>query len=84
MANKNLHMNNKSNIRPKEVIQKFVELFNQADAKSLAELYHDDAFNHQVANEPVIGKATFRKMFEEEFTAAEIKCIVENIFEDGE
>jgi limonene-1,2-epoxide hydrolase len=77
-------MKTKNNISPKEVIRKFVELFNQADAKGLAELYHDDAINHQVANEPVIGKATIRKMFEEEFATAEMECIVENIFEDGE
>jgi len=44
-------MNNKINICPKEVIQKIVELFNQTDAKGLADLHHDDAINHQVANE---------------------------------
>ena len=69
---------------PKEVIQKFVELFNQQDVDGLAELYHDDAINHQVANEPVVGKTAIRKMFEDELAAAEMVCIVENIFEDGE
>ena len=69
---------------PKETIQKFVELFNRKDARGLSELYHPDAVNHQVANEPVTGKEAIRQMFEREFAAAEMVCIVENIFQDGE
>lgn len=46
---------------------------------------HDDnAINHQVANEPVIGKEAIKKMFEQEFSLAKMICIVENIFEDGQ
>ena len=71
-------------MEPKEIIAKFVELFNRADAAGLAELYHDDAVNHQVVSEPVVGKAAIQKMFEEEFAAAQMVCIVENIFQDGE
>lgn len=71
-------------MRPKEVVQKFVVLFNQQDSNGLAELYHNDAVNHQVANEPIAGKDNIKKMFETEFAAAEMVCIVENIFEDGE
>ena len=40
-------------MRPKEVLQKFVDAFNQADAETLSLLYAEDAVNHQVANEPV-------------------------------
>lgn len=69
---------------PKEVVEKFVELFNLADTDGLTKLYHKDAVNHQVANDPVSGKEAIRKMFAEEFAAAEMTCIVENIFEDGE
>ncbi|MCK9207443.1 MAG: ester cyclase [Salinivirgaceae bacterium] len=69
---------------PKETIQKFVELFNSKDAPGLSKLYHEDAINHQVAYEPVIGKKSIEEMFEREFSAAEMVCIVENIFEDGE
>ncbi|MBN2261564.1 MAG: nuclear transport factor 2 family protein [Prolixibacteraceae bacterium] len=68
----------------KTIIEKFVDYFNNKDIEGLTELYHDDAVNHQVANEPVIGKTAIRKMFGNEFTAAEMICIVENIFEDGE
>lgn len=69
---------------PKQVVEQFVSRFNQADSKSLSELYDDDAVNHQVANEPVVGKESIRKMFESEFANADMTCIVENIFEDGE
>lgn len=57
---------------------------NTADAPGLAELYMDDAINHQVANEPVVGKATILVMFTAEFVAAVMVRIVENMFEDGE
>jgi len=69
---------------PKETINKFVDLFNRQDVNGLAELYHDDAINHQVANDPVVGKAAIKAMFENEFALAEMVCIVEHIFEDGE
>lgn len=69
---------------PKEIIVRFVDLFNLKDSKGLAELYHDDAVNHQVANEPVVGRKAIREMFEREFAQAEMVCIVENIFEDGQ
>jgi len=71
-------------MKPREIVAKFVELFNKYDATGLAELYHDDAINHQVANEPVVGKAQIKEMFKKEFAAAKMACIVENIFEDGE
>jgi len=71
-------------MQPKELIQKWVELFNKADAKGLSELYHNDAINHQVTNDPVEGKAAIHEMFANEFAMAEMVCIVENIFEDKE
>ena len=69
---------------PKELIQKWVELFNKGNASELAELYHDDAINHQVANEPIEGKQAIKEMFAGEFALADMTCIIEHIFEDGE
>lgn len=40
--------------------------------------------NHQVANDPVCGRAAIREMFIGEFAAAKMVCIVENLFEDGQ
>lgn len=69
---------------PKEVLKKFVELFNKADAKGLAELYAENAVNHQVTNEPVVGKTAIYDTFKQEFETAKMVCIVENMFEDGD
>lgn len=68
----------------KEVLQKWIELFNNADVESIAELYDENAINHQVANEPIEGKSEIKKMFEREFANAEMVCRPENIFEDGD
>ena len=62
----------------------WIEAFNRADVEALCDLYADDAINHQVANEPVVGISGIKRMFEEEFAAAEMVCIPENIFEDGD
>lgn len=69
---------------PKQILQIWLDAFNKADADTISELYADDAINHQVANQPVIGKAAIRHMFTTEFAQAEMVCIPENIFEDGE
>ncbi|KAA3614067.1 MAG: nuclear transport factor 2 family protein [Calditrichaeota bacterium] len=71
-------------MRPKEIVQKWVEVFNSADARMITEFYADDAVNHQVTDSPVIGKAAIREMFEREFAQAKMVCIIENIFEDGD
>ena len=69
---------------PKQTIQKWVVAFNKADVNALSELYHSQAINHQVANAPVEGREAIKKMFEQEFSQAEMVCIIENLFEDGE
>jgi limonene-1,2-epoxide hydrolase len=71
-------------MRPKELVQKWVEAFNRADVNALADLYAEDAVNHQVVEEPVRGRAAIRRMFEAGFASAKMTCIVENLFEDGE
>jgi limonene-1,2-epoxide hydrolase len=71
-------------VSPKQVVLEWVARFNQADAAGLAELYADDATNHQVVTDPVVGRAAIRRMFETEFGRADMHCSVENLFEDGE
>ena len=68
----------------KRIITAWVSAFNEGNAKKLAEFYHEDAINHQVTNPPVEGKPAIRKMFESEFNQAEMTCIVENVFSDGD
>ncbi len=71
-------------MRPKEVISLWVEAFNNEDAVAIAELYDENAVNHQVMTDPVNGKAAIKEMFEREFCEHEMVCIVEHIFEDGQ
>ncbi len=71
-------------MRPKEILNQWVDAFNNADVELISELYDDNAINHQVANDPIVGKKAIRKMFEDEFSLAEMVCIVDNIFEDGQ
>jgi ketosteroid isomerase-like protein len=71
-------------MRPKEIVRKWVEVFNTADPDALAEFYSENAVNHQVANEPFNGRDAIREMFRNEFAQADMVCIIENIFEDGD
>jgi limonene-1,2-epoxide hydrolase len=66
---------------PREVVQEWVRRFNSGDADALAELYHEDAVNHQVVQEPVVGKKAVREFFRREFAAAAMTCIPEVIHE---
>lgn len=69
---------------PRQVVQLWVDTFNKKDPQALANLYHEDAINYQVNTDPVIGKQALLDMFTREFALAEMVCLVENIFEDGE
>jgi hypothetical protein len=68
---------------PRELVGEWVRRFNSGDADSLVELYDPDAINHQVVQEPVVGKAAICEMFRREFAAASMTCIPEVIHEAG-
>jgi limonene-1,2-epoxide hydrolase len=71
-------------MRPKEVILKWIEAFNNADVETITDLYADDAINHQINDQPIEGKEAIKKRFTVEFSKAKMVCILENIFEDGD
>ena len=71
-------------MKPKEILIQWIDAFNDGDPETISALYDDNAVNHQVANDPVIGRTAIKKMFENEVSQAEMVCIIENIFEDGE
>jgi limonene-1,2-epoxide hydrolase len=71
-------------MRPKALVARWVDAFNAQDVDLLASLYTEDAVNHQVAESPLHGREAIRQMFAEGFAGAEMVCIVENLFEDGE
>lgn len=71
-------------MNPKKIVELWVEAFNRGDACAIAEFYSENAINHQVAELPVEGRVAIKEMFAKEFATAEMNCMVENIFEDGE
>ncbi len=71
-------------MRPRDLVLKWVEAFNRVDLDAIVSFYAKDAINHQVANQPIVGRDSIRSMFEEEFASADMTCIIENIFEEGE
>ena len=71
-------------MRPKQLVRAWVEAFNRGNADELATFYHKNAVNHQVAQEPVEGREAIRAMFAREFAAAEMVCLIEAIYEDGD
>jgi len=71
-------------VTPKQIVETWVRRFNAADADALAALYAEAAVNHQVANDPVVGREAIRDMFAREFAQATMVCLVEQILEDGD
>ena len=71
-------------MEPRELVEAWVEAFNRTDVDALADFYAEDATNHQVAEEPIVGREAIRKMFADGFANAEMVCIMENLFQDGE
>ena len=69
---------------PRETVAACVKAFNAADVELISSLYSKDAVNHQIVQEPVKGREAIRLMFQGEFETAEMTCIVENIFSDGD
>jgi limonene-1,2-epoxide hydrolase len=68
---------------PKDLVVEWVERFNARDATGLARLYHADAINHQVTQEPVIGRHNICTMFEREFSSAKMECNIEALHDAG-
>ena len=65
-------------LRPKERVCKWVDAFNNHDVEAIMSLYHDNATNHQVTNDPVIGIDAIREMFTAEFATADMTAIGKN------
>lgn len=71
-------------MRPKELLRKWVELFNRQDHEGMAALYADNAVNHQTPIGIVEGRENIHNMLKSDFGQFEMVCIIENIFEDGD
>ena len=71
-------------MKPRAVLETWIARFNAADIEGLTSLYASNAVNHQVALEPVVGRAAIREMFIREFGAAEMVCVPVAIHEAGD
>ena len=71
-------------MQPLEVVEEWVRRFNAGDAAYLVQLYHTDAVNHQITQDPVEGINAIRAMFTREFAMTEMVCITEAIHETGD
>ncbi|CAN5116851.1 hypothetical protein BH11BAC5_BH11BAC5_16160 [soil metagenome] len=54
-------------MQPKEIALKWIAAFNRADVNSLGDLYAENAINHQVVNEPVVGQRGLKKCLNRNF-----------------
>lgn len=71
-------------MEPRKLVENWVSAFNRADADEIATFYAADAVNHQVVQEPVVGREAIREMFAREFDRAAMVCGIENIFQEGD
>ncbi len=71
-------------LTPRALVTAWVDAFNRQDVDALVGFYGEDAINHQVAEDPVLGREAIRAMFARGFASATMVCVVENLFEDGE
>ena len=68
----------------KDIVEEWVRRFNVGDADGLAELYSEDAVNHQVTQNPIEGREAIRSMFRQEFSVADMTCLIEAIHDAGD
>lgn len=73
-----------TSLSPRSVVSAWVAAFNRQDVAALAMMYAEDAVNHQVAEAPVVGREAIGAMFAAGFAAADMVCLVEHLFEEGE
>jgi limonene-1,2-epoxide hydrolase len=70
---------------PKQIVEKWMNAFNNADLETLENLYAENAINHQSPNEPVHGREAIVQMFTNEFAAApEMHCIPVQVIAEGD
>jgi limonene-1,2-epoxide hydrolase len=71
-------------MEPREIVKNWVSAFNRGDADEVAAFYAEDAVNHQVVQESMMGCAAIREMYAREFGRATKICQIKNIFQDGD
>ncbi len=70
-------------VSTRAVVERWLALCNAGDAEGIAELYTEDAVNHQVALQPVAGRAAIEEMHRGVFAAKPV-CTPINLVVHGE
>jgi ketosteroid isomerase-like protein len=65
-------------------IERWLTLFNAGDADGIAMVYAEDAVNHQIALQPVVGRAAIAQFHRETFAGGPLTCEPINLVVDGE
>jgi hypothetical protein len=71
-------------VTTRETIERWVELFNANDPQALTALYAEDAVNHQIALEPVVGRVAIEQFHRETFAAGPLTCTPINLVVDSD
>jgi hypothetical protein len=71
-------------VSTRRTIEHWVELFNAGDAEGISALYADDAVNHQIALEPVTGRAAIEQFHRDTFAGGPLTCTPINLVVDGD
>jgi ketosteroid isomerase-like protein len=71
-------------VTTREVIERWLALFNAGDADGISALYAQDAVNHQVALEPVVGRPAIADFHRETFAGGPLTCTPVNLVVDGD
>jgi limonene-1,2-epoxide hydrolase len=69
---------------PAQLVEIWIEKFNAADVDGIIALYAEDATNHQVVTDPLVGRENIRTLFEVEFARAKMVCNKETLHEAGD
>lgn len=73
-----------SALSTRQTVQRWVDRFNDGDAAGIAALYADDAVNHQIPLEPVVGRPAIEKFHRQTFSGGPLTCEPINLVADGE
>ena len=68
----------------RDTVENWVERFNAGDAQGIAALYADDAVNHQMPLEPVVGRQAIEEFHRETFAGGPLTCQPINLVVDGD
>lgn len=68
----------------RQTIERWVECFNAGDSQAIAALYGEDAVNHQIPLEPVVGRVAIEEFHRQTFAGGPLTCTPINLVVDGD